>query len=59
MGALSLVLFLGYTMSASAIERQVRKTPVFRGESMLMDRPSMLGDLPRPSAEPGPSARPG
>jgi RsiW-degrading membrane proteinase PrsW (M82 family) len=59
MGALSLVLFLGYTMSAAAIERDVRKSPVFRGESMLMDRPSILGDIPRPSAEPGPSARPG
>jgi RsiW-degrading membrane proteinase PrsW (M82 family) len=59
MGALSLVLFLGYTMSAAAIERDVRKSPIFRGESMLMDRPSILGDIPRPSAEPGPSARPG
>jgi RsiW-degrading membrane proteinase PrsW (M82 family) len=59
MGAVSLVLFLGYTMSAAAIERDVRKSPVFRGESMLMDRPSILGDIPRPNAEPGPSARPG
>jgi RsiW-degrading membrane proteinase PrsW (M82 family) len=42
-GALSLVLFLGYTMSAAAIERQVRKTPMFRGESMLLDR-SSIGD---------------
>jgi RsiW-degrading membrane proteinase PrsW (M82 family) len=59
MGAVSLVLFLGYTMSAAAIERDVRKSPIFRGESMLMDKPSILGDIPRPSAEPGPSARPG
>jgi RsiW-degrading membrane proteinase PrsW (M82 family) len=59
MGAVSLVLFLGYTMSAAAIERDVRKSPVFRGESMLMDRPSILGDIPRTNAEPGPSARPG
>jgi RsiW-degrading membrane proteinase PrsW (M82 family) len=36
--ALSLFLFLGYTMSAAAIERQVRGTPMFRGESMLMER---------------------
>jgi len=36
--ALSLFLFLGYTMSAAAIERQVRRTPMFRGESMLMER---------------------
>src|SRR5689334_1955468 len=59
MGAVSLVLFLGYTMSAAAIERDVRKSPVFRGESILMDRPSILGEIPRPNAEPGPSARPG
>ncbi len=36
--AVSLFLFLGYTMSAAAIERQVRQTPMFRGESMLMER---------------------
>jgi RsiW-degrading membrane proteinase PrsW (M82 family) len=36
--ALSLFLFLGYTMSAAAIERQVRQTPMFRGESMIMER---------------------
>jgi RsiW-degrading membrane proteinase PrsW (M82 family) len=36
--ALSLVLFIGYTMSAASIERQVRDTPLFRGESMVMDR---------------------
>jgi protease PrsW len=35
--ALSLFLFLGYTMSADSIERQVRTTPMFRGESMLME----------------------
>jgi RsiW-degrading membrane proteinase PrsW (M82 family) len=35
---LSLFLFLGYTMSASTIVRQVRTTPMFRGESMLMER---------------------
>jgi RsiW-degrading membrane proteinase PrsW (M82 family) len=38
MEALSLLLFIGYTMSAAAIERQVRDTPLFRGESMIMDR---------------------
>jgi RsiW-degrading membrane proteinase PrsW (M82 family) len=36
--ALSLLLFIGYTMSAATIERQVRDTPLFRGESMIMDR---------------------
>ena len=35
--AISLLLFLGYTMSASSIERQVRRTPLFRGDSMAMD----------------------
>jgi RsiW-degrading membrane proteinase PrsW (M82 family) len=35
--ALSLLLFLGYTMSATSIERQVRRTPLFRGDSVLMD----------------------
>jgi RsiW-degrading membrane proteinase PrsW (M82 family) len=35
--AFSLLLFLGYTMSAGSIERQVRQTPMFRGDSMLME----------------------
>lgn len=35
--AFSLFLFLGYTMSAASIERRVRATPMFRGESMLME----------------------
>jgi RsiW-degrading membrane proteinase PrsW (M82 family) len=34
--AASLLLFLGYTMSAAAIEQQVRETPLFRGQSMMM-----------------------
>jgi protease PrsW len=37
MEAVSLLLFIGYTMSANTIERQVRDTPLFRGESMIMD----------------------
>jgi RsiW-degrading membrane proteinase PrsW (M82 family) len=36
--AVSLLLFIGYTMSAATIERQVRDTPLFRGESMIMDK---------------------
>ncbi|MDR2986660.1 MAG: PrsW family intramembrane metalloprotease [Nocardiopsaceae bacterium] len=36
--ALSLVLFLGYTLSASTIERRVRRNPSFRGESIMMER---------------------
>ena len=36
--AFSLLLFLGYTMSAGTIESQVRQTPIFRhGESMIME----------------------
>jgi RsiW-degrading membrane proteinase PrsW (M82 family) len=35
--AVSLLLFLGYAMSASSIERQVRRTPLFRGDSMILD----------------------
>ncbi|MGH3298099.1 MAG: PrsW family glutamic-type intramembrane protease, partial [Trebonia sp.] len=34
--AASLLLFLGYTMSEASIEQQVRESPLFRGDSMLM-----------------------
>jgi len=34
--AASLLLFLGYTMSAAAIEKRVRESPLFRGQSMMM-----------------------
>lgn len=44
--AFSLFLFLGYTMSAASIERRVRRTPLFRGESMIMDKLSETGDMP-------------
>ena len=44
MEALSLLLFIGYTMSATTIERQVRDTPLFRGESMIMDRAEFADD---------------
>jgi RsiW-degrading membrane proteinase PrsW (M82 family) len=36
MEAISLLLFIGYTMSAASIERQVRDNPLFRGDSMIM-----------------------
>jgi RsiW-degrading membrane proteinase PrsW (M82 family) len=36
MEAISLMLFIGYTMSAASIERLVRDTPLFRGDSMIM-----------------------
>ncbi len=45
--AFSLFLFLGYTMSAGSIVRQVRRTPLFRGESMIMDKFTETGDLPK------------
>jgi len=35
---ISLLFFLGYTLSAATIERQVRRNPAFRGQSMLMER---------------------
>jgi RsiW-degrading membrane proteinase PrsW (M82 family) len=43
--AFSLFLFLGYTMSAASIERRVRRTPLFRGESMVMDRFTETGEV--------------
>jgi RsiW-degrading membrane proteinase PrsW (M82 family) len=51
--AFSLFLFLGYTASAAAIEKRVRYTPVFRGDSMLMDA-SQFRHLAPPGAEPSP-----
>jgi RsiW-degrading membrane proteinase PrsW (M82 family) len=42
--AFSLLLFLGYTTSAASIERRVRRTPLFRGESMIMDKFSETGE---------------
>lgn len=41
----SLLLFLGYTISAAAIEQQVRVTPLFRGQSMMMP---VIPDLGKP-----------
>ena len=35
--AASLLLFLGYTLSAASIEQRVRETPLFRGQSMMME----------------------
>jgi RsiW-degrading membrane proteinase PrsW (M82 family) len=42
--ALSLLLFLGYTMSAASIEHKVRRTPLFRGESMILDKFTETGE---------------
>jgi RsiW-degrading membrane proteinase PrsW (M82 family) len=44
--AFSLLLFLGYTLTASSIERQVRRSPVFRGESILVDQFSESSQAP-------------
>ena len=45
--AFSVFLFLGYAASAHAIEQEVRHTPIFRGQSMLIDG-SQLQAPPRP-----------
>jgi RsiW-degrading membrane proteinase PrsW (M82 family) len=45
--ALSLLLFLGYTMSAASIEHKVRRTPLFRGESMILDKFAETGERHR------------
>ena len=61
--AASLLLFLGYTLSAASIEQRVRETPLFRGQSMMMEaivdpnRPSVSRrpNSPAPGAQaPGP-----
>jgi RsiW-degrading membrane proteinase PrsW (M82 family) len=44
--AFSLFLFLGYTLTAHSIERQVRQSPIFRGESMLADQFSQSKAVP-------------
>ncbi len=46
--AASLLLFLGYTMSAAAIEQRVRETPLFRGQSMIMPVIPGPGGPPQP-----------
>ncbi len=44
--AVSLLLFLGYTLSASSIERRVRRNPNFRGQSIMMERFSQPDQAP-------------
>jgi RsiW-degrading membrane proteinase PrsW (M82 family) len=63
--AASLLLFLGYTLSAASIEQRVRETPLFRGHSMMMeaivdpDRPSQSRRPKSPPPEaPSPGAPP-
>ncbi len=45
--AFSIFVFLGYASSAHAIEQEVRHTPMFRGESMLLD----ASRIQRPAGE--------
>ena len=45
--AASLLLFLGYTMTAASIESTVRRSNVFRGQSMIMEA-IHLPDSPQP-----------
>ncbi|HUB23406.1 MAG TPA: hypothetical protein VMA97_13495 [Streptosporangiaceae bacterium] len=53
------LLFLGYTMSASSIERQVRRTPLFRGDSMVMDILPEPGTAAAPDRSGSPVRQPG
>jgi hypothetical protein len=50
--AASLLLFLGYTLSAASIEQRVRETPLFRGQSMMMEA-IVDPNRPPPSRRPG------
>jgi RsiW-degrading membrane proteinase PrsW (M82 family) len=54
--AASLLLFLGYTMSEASIEEQVRDSPLFRGDSLILQAFREPGEPPLPSrrSRPGP-----
>jgi RsiW-degrading membrane proteinase PrsW (M82 family) len=56
--AASLLLFLGYTLSASAIERRVRRNPNFRGQSIMMERLSQPNRHRVPDEGGRPAGRP-
>jgi RsiW-degrading membrane proteinase PrsW (M82 family) len=45
--AASLLLFLGYTMTAASIEQTVRQSEVFRGQSMIMEAFRLPNQPPR------------
>jgi RsiW-degrading membrane proteinase PrsW (M82 family) len=55
--AASLLLFLGYTLSAASIEQRVKETPLFRGQSMMMEA-IVDPDRPPPSRRKRPTAQP-
>lgn len=44
--AFSVFLFLGYAASAHAIEQEVRHTPIFRGQSMMIERSQLQAPPP-------------
>jgi len=44
--AFSLLFFLGYTLTAHSIEQRVRRSPIFRGESLLADELSESSPAP-------------
>ena len=51
--AFSVFLFIGYATSAHAIEQEVRQTPIFRGQSMLMDASFLQAAMGGAPAHPG------
>lgn len=62
--AVSVVLFLSYTLSAHSIEEHVRESPVFRGQSMIMDVSALRaqaapGNAPGTAMPRSPHGRPG
>jgi len=62
--AVSVVLFLSYTLSAHSIEEHVRESPVFRGQSMITDVSALRAQagldrkIPTTKAPPGQQAPP-
>ena len=57
--AASLLLFLGYTLSAASIEQRVRETPLFRGQSMMMEAIVDPDRPPSPAVEVAGARSPG
>jgi RsiW-degrading membrane proteinase PrsW (M82 family) len=49
----SVFLFIGYATSAHAIEQEVRHTPIFRGQSMLLDASVLQAAQGGAQAHPG------
>ena len=51
--AFSVFFFIGYATSAHAIEQEVRHTPIFRGQSMLIDASIIQAALGGGQSAPG------